>query len=143
MLEIGGEIGGQLSIDLGVWTDCSRPLPRVPPTCPLSPCLLLLDLSPFFLLPLKALGGSPMQDSRTQWVGKEGREKKETTSDAKLGPIPFRSCVLLKHVTSSAACWSRKAITFLMSLLKKLFSSSRFLLGRIRASGTIMDGNDT
>lgn len=30
-----------------------------------------------------------------------------------------------------------------MSWLKKPFSSSRFLLGKIRASGTITDGNDT
>lgn len=147
VLEIGGKIGGTALILLT--SECGQIALGSPHSASclpsLSPCLLLLDLSPFFLLPLGSSGWDTMQDIRVRWVGEAGREerKKETKSDAILGSIPFQSCVLLKHVTSSAACWSRKAITFLMSLLKKLFSSSRFLLGRIRASGTIMDGNDT
>lgn len=124
-----------------VWTDCSGLLPTILPTCPhfsLS-SLPLLDLSSFSLLPWKAISGRPIK----VWCAGLGGKREKRDSNAKLGSIPFQRRVLLKYVTSSAACWSRKAITFLMSLLKKPFSSSRFLLGKIRASGTIMDGNDT
>ena len=131
------------------WTDCSGLLLlAVLPACFHLSLLIrsssasLPRPSSLSWLPRQALSTRPLLSAWHECVGLGG-EGEKADSDAKLASIPFRRRVLLKYITSSAACWSRKAITFLMSLLKKPFSSSRFLLGKIRANGTIMDGNDT
>lgn len=97
MLETGCEVGGSFNL---LASECGQIAlglspPCLPPALTFSLWFAPSQPSSFLSAAPENSRWRPGQDCVVWWAGLGGKEREEAASDAKLGSIPFRSCVLL------------------------------------------------